>query len=250
MKFLGIVLGVIFGIIIFLGIIAFIIYKKITKFGKDLGFGNISQIKDLIKEGEDRYNNEHKHATGMTDLLVPKIVKDFPNFSESELFNKVEVSLLAIFKSLEDKKINNIDELKLIKSNLKEVIDDYKQNKITVSYDDIKFHAHAIKYYKKNPGVINITVSTSLEYYYEKKDDKKIIVKRENHKKQTAYTLEFIYIYDPEKYNLGETLIGVHCPNCGAPVKSLGDKVCAYCSSGLEDINLKHWYISSYKEIY
>lgn len=250
MNFLGIVLGTIIGIILFLGLIVFIIYKKITKFGNDLGFGNISEIKNLIKEGEERYNNEHKHVSGMTKLLVPKIVKDFPNFSESELFNKAEVSLLAIFRSLEEKKVSNIDELKLIKSNLKEIINDYKQNKITVSFDDIKFHEHAIKYYKKNSGVINITVSTSLEYYYEKKDDKKIIVKKENHKKQTLYTLEFIYIYDPEKYDSNQTLIGVHCPNCGAPVKSLGEKVCAYCGSGLEDINLKHWYISSYKEIY
>lgn len=250
MHFIGIVLGVILGIILFLSLVMFIIYKKLTKFGSDLGFGNISEIKNLIKEGETAFHNEHKHVSGMTKLLLPKIVKDFPNFSESELFNKAEVSLLSIFKSLEDKKVTNTEELKLIKSNLKEIINDYKQNKITVSYDDIKFHEHAIKYYKKNPGVINITVSTSLEYYYEKKDDKKVIVKKENHKKQTLYTLEFIYIYDPEKYDSNQTLIGVHCPNCGAPVKSLGEKVCSYCSSGLEDINLKNWYISSYKENY
>ena len=249
MKFLGIVLGTILGIILFLGLIAFIIYKKITKFGKDLGFGNMSEIKKLIKEGEDRYNNEHKHVSGMTKLLIPKIVNDFPNFSESELYNKAEVSLLAIFRSLEEKKVSNIDELKLIKGNLNEIINDYKQNKITVSYDDIKFHDHAIKYYKKDDGAMNITVSTSLEYYYEKKNDENILVKKDSHKKQTAYTLEFIYIYDPDKYS-GENLMGIHCPNCGAPVKKLGEKVCSYCGSGLEDINLKHWYVSSYEEIY
>ncbi len=250
MKIIGIVLGVILGVVLFLSLIAFIIYKKITKFGKDLGFGNMKEIKELIKKGEEDFYNEPKHAPGMTKLLLPKIVEDFPNFSESELFNKAEICLLSIFKSLEDKEVSKVEELKLIKSNLKEIINDYKQNKITVSFDDIKFHNHAIKYYKKNPGVINITVSTSLEYYYEKKDDKKVIVKKDNHKKQTLYTLEFIYIYDPEKYDSNQTLIGVHCPNCGAPVKSLGQKVCSYCSSGLEDINLKNWYISSFKENY
>lgn len=250
MNFLGIVLGTILGIIIFLLIIAFIIYLKIKKFGSDLGFNNINEIKSLIKDGEKRERYEHKNATGMTKLLLPKIVKDFPNFSESELYNKVEVSLLSIFKSLEDKKVSNVEELTLIKGKLNEIINDHKQNKIDVLYDDIKFHAHAIKYYKKTPGAINITVSTSLEYFYQKSSHGQIIVKKENYKKQTSYTTEFIYIYDPDKYNSKQKLIGVNCPNCGAPVKSLSDKVCAYCNSGLEDINLKHWYISSYKENY
>ena len=31
-------------------------------------------------------------------------------------------------------------------------------------------------------------------------------------------------------------------------LKDLGDKVCRYCHTGLEDINLKNWFISSYKE--
>ena len=40
----------------------------------------------------------------------------------------------------------------------------------------------------------------------------------------------------------------IRCPHCGAPVKTLGQKQCEYCTSGLEDINLKSWFISSYKE--
>ena len=152
MNFLGIILGTVIGIIIFLGLIIFIVYIKIKKVGSDLGFGNINELKSLIKDGEYEAKYNHKNATGMTRLLLPKIVKDFPNFSESELYNKVEVSLLSIFKSLEDKKVSNVDELTLIKGNLKEIIDDYKQNKINVLYDDTKFHAHAIKYYKKTPG--------------------------------------------------------------------------------------------------
>lgn len=250
MNFLGILLGTILVIILFLLVIAFIIYLKIKKFGADLGFGNVHEIKELIKKGEYEAKYNHKSATGMTKLLLPKIVKDFPNFSESELYNKVEISLLSIFKSLEDKDVSNIDELTLIRVKLNEIINDYKQNKIDVLYDDIKFHAHAIKYYKKTPGAINITVSSSMEYFYQKSINNNIIIKKEDYKRQTSYTTEFIYIYDPDKYDSKQKLIGVNCPNCGAPVKSLSRKVCAYCNSGLEDINLKHWYISSYKENY
>lgn len=250
MNFIGIVLGTIIGVILFLLLIALIIYKKIKQVGRDLGFDNISHIKSLVEEGEYEAKYTHKNATGMTKLLLPKIVEDFPNFSESELYNKVEVSLLSIFKSLEDKKVSNNDELVLIKGNLNEVINDLKQNKISVLYDDIKFHKHALKYYKKENGALNITVSTSLEYYYEKKIGDKIVNKKEDYKKQTSYTTEFIYVYNPLDFSKGETLVGINCPNCGAPVKSLKNKVCSYCNSGLEDINLKSWYIISYKENY
>ena len=53
-----------------------------------------------------------------------------------------------------------------------------------------------------------------------------------------------------DKYDSNQSLIGIHCLSCDAPVKSLKDKVCRYCSSGLDDINLKFFYISAYKEDY
>lgn len=250
MKFLLVLLCIILSVFIFLGIICFIIYRKIRNFGRELGYNDLNEIKDLIKQGEYESRYNHKNALGMTNLLLPKIVKDFPNFSESELYNKVETSLLAIFESLENKSLSKSDELDLIKENIEKIINDYKQNKIEVRYDDVKFHKHAIKYYKKDPGVLSITLSTALEYFYEKKIGDRVVVKRNQYKKQTSYTTEFIYIYDPDKYEKNVNVIGIHCPNCGAPVKTLSQKRCSYCSSGLEDINLKSWHISSYNEDY
>ena len=243
-------LGIILGTIIFLLIIFIIICIKFKKIIRNLGYVNFNELKNHIETGEIAYKYNHKNVTGMTKFLLPKIVKDFPNFSESELYNKVELSLLSIFKSLEEKEVNNIEELNLIKGKLIEVINDLKQTKTDLVYDSVKFHRHAIKYYKRTPGVLNITVSTSLEYFYEEKVNSKIVVKKEDYKRQTSYTTEFIYIYDTSKYGFNQNLVGVSCPNCGAPVKKLGIKNCSYCGSFLEDINLKHWYISSYKEDY
>lgn len=250
MNFIGIVLGVIIGVVIFLSIMALIIYKKVKKFTRSVGFNDFSEIKQLMEQGEYESKYNHKNATGMTKLLLPKIVHDFPNFNENELYKKVETSLLLIFKSLEEKRVSDNEELVLIKNNLVEVINDYKENKINELYSDIKFHKHALKYYKKDKGAMKITISTSLEFYYEKKIGNKVVIKKENHKKQTCYTTEFIYVYNPLEFSKGETLVGVNCPNCGAPVKSLKNKKCSYCGSGLEDINLKNWYIISYKDNY
>lgn len=250
MNALMIFLGVILGVIIFLILIFLILKKKFTEFLNSIGYKNLSSLMSEIKQGEIESKTNKKHVTGMTKLLIPKIVKDFPNFSESELYTKVETSLLAIFNSLENKKIQDSEELVLIKEKLKETIDDYKTNKINVIYDDVIFHKHALKYYKKENGALNITVSTSLEYYYKKEQDKKIISDSGEYKKQTRYTTEFIYVYDPDKIVKNQNLIGINCPNCGAPVKDLGNKKCRYCGSGLEDINLKSWHVSSYSEDY
>lgn len=242
--------SVVLGTIIFFTIVFIIVKNKIKRIINKLGFNNFDVLADEIKRGEIIEKTTPKHVSGMTKLLMPKIVKDFPNFNEKELYTKVEISLLQIFSSLENKKVKNSDELILIKNKLKETVDDMKESNISERYYDVKFHNHALKYYKKDSSSLNITVSTSLEYFYEKKLDDKVIIDYTKYKKQTLYTVEFIYVYNPEKINKNQSLIGINCPNCGAPVKNLGIKVCRYCSSGLEDINLKSWHLINYKDEY
>ena len=249
MNGLIIFFGVVLGVLIFLTALVLIVKNKIKNILNKFGYNNLNQIKEQIKQGELAYKTDPKHVTGMTKLLIPKIVKDFPNFSENELYNKVETDLLSIFNSLENQKLENNSGLVLIKEKLNQKIKDMKENKVIEKYDDIKFHRHALKYYKNKDGVLNISVSTSLEYYYIKKINGKLINKDE-YKKQTVYTTEYIYVYDLNKISKNQNLIGINCPNCGAPVKDLGNKVCRYCNSGLEDINLKAWNIAIYKEEY
>lgn len=243
-------MGVIIGVILFLLIIFLYFKNKLKKILNNLGFSNLSMLKDEIRKGKDEYIYEPKHVTGMTKLLIPKILKDFPNFSETELYNKVETSLLLIFNSLKNKKLSINDDLILVRDKLKEQIEDMQKAKIDVEYSDVKFHESAIKYYKNSDGVLNLSISTSLEYYYSKKIDGKIKEEYKSYKKQTLYTTEFIYVYNPDSIPKNQTLIGINCPNCGAPLKKLGIKKCSYCGSGLEDINLKSWHISMYKEEY
>ena len=145
MNPLIIFLAIILGVIIFFTILFIIIKNKIKGILNKFGFNNFSEISEEILE-----RTTPKHTPGMTKLLIPKIVKDFPNFNEKELFNKVEESLLLIFNSLENKKVESNEELVLIKDKLKEKINDMKESNISEKYYDIKFHNHALKYYKKD----------------------------------------------------------------------------------------------------
>lgn len=85
-----------------------------------------------------------------------------------------------------------------------------------------------------------------MEYYY--KSNVKKDTNYEDVKKQTRYTCEFVYVYDEQKVGYDKEAFGVHCPNCGAPLRRLGAGNCDYCGVHVEPINLKAWKMASYKE--
>ncbi len=250
MKLLVILLGTILGIIAFLLIIFLIIWAKIKASARKLGLDNVnlSNVFDEIKKGMHDSNYNQKHISGITKLLKPNIERDFKTFNESELYTKAETGLRTIFNSLEEKQVKN--ELPLLKEQLREIINDYKISKINVKFDDVVFHNFALKKYYKKDGVATIQVQTSLEYYFKKEKDNKIVENYSNYKKQTRYTVDFIYVYDITQVKDYTRVLGVHCPNCGAPLTKLGDKICDYCHSGVEDLNLKNWMMSAYHEDY
>lgn len=251
MKMLIVFLGVVVGIVLFLGIVFLIIYAKIKSVAKKHNIGNISsELKDVFSNMEKIKEEESmkpKSISGMTSLLIPSIVKDFPDFNENLLFNMTEDSLRIIFDALNNKDKSKLSELPLVQDSISSTIDGYVNDKIDVNYSDIKFHNFALKDYQKKEGLATLTVTASVEYYFKKSiADKKRTESK--YKKQTRYSCKFIYIYDSSKIKDDIKLLGSNCPNCGAAISSLGHKTCEYCGSAINDVNLKSWAFSSYKE--
>lgn len=248
MEGLIIFLAVFLSIVVVLLIIAVVIYFKIKNSLSSLGYGDTKKIISMIKESEEEANYRHKSVSGLTNILVPKIKRDFPNFNEIEFYNKVETSIIGILNTLSKNRVSSIRELSEIRNNLEILVQSRVASEIKENYEDIKFHSHAIKDYKNESGVLMITVNSSLEYYYEKTEKGSVKVARKDYKKQTTFTSSFVYIYDPDKYNVSKSSLSVHCPNCSAPLKDIESRVCEYCGSKVEDINLRSWYITKYKE--
>lgn len=249
MKFLSILLLIFIILIIIILMIFIFLYAKVKSFSKSLGFSNMASLIKMIKDSDEESKYRHKTISGMSEVLMPSIMKDFPNFNESEIYNKVETSLQLIFSSLTKKKVLNKNELVAIKYNLEEKINDLIKSKIDIDISEVKFHNHAIKSYKKNRDVLEMEINSSLEYFYKKSKNGKVI-ENNDYKKQTTYTTKFIYIYNEDDYIEGKNNFSLHCPNCGAPLKNIKDRYCPYCNSGVENINLRNWYIISYQENY
>lgn len=223
-------LGVIFGVIVLLVVIYIFIVIKLRKFGfKGLSFGS------LKKEIEELEDDEPKQVSGMTPVYLEQILKDFPNFNLNQMYLLVEKSIRSILNAIENKDISILEDkdFNLINKKLKLQLEDLIKNDIMYSYDDIKFHKHAIKDYKYNNGVATLTFSSSLEYYYDKivNGEKKDNVN--NKKKQVRYITKFVYIVDSDSYEKDINVYGLNCPNCGAVVRSLKNKTCSYCKTSL-----------------
>ena len=51
-----------------------------------------------------------------------------------------------------------------------------------------------------------------------------------------------IYIQDEDAVRgTAASGAGLSCPHCGAPVKQLGSKTCAYCGMAVAELNLRVW---------
>ncbi len=250
MNFIIAFLGACLGLIVAVIVIIVVIYLKVTK---SVGKNGMREIIKTVKNANNYELEEYtrlKEVSGITKLIEPVIITDFTDFNKELLYSKVENNLIKIFNSIEDKTIANIqndNDLIYIIPSLKEKIYDLKNNKVNIKYDEVKFHSHAIKNYLKEKGKATITISSSLEYYFS--DDSKD-KKFEGIKKQTRYTIEFAYVYDETKVENSENVLAISCPNCGAPLGKLGGGNCTYCGTYVEPINLKGWYMISYKEDY
>lgn len=251
MNFFISMVGVILGILISIGIIFLIIYWKVKSI---VGPSNINSLKSAIanaKTIEKQEYNREKNVSGMTTLMEPQILRDFPDFNKELIFSTCENNLRKIFNVLEsknEKDIINDQDFIYLKDKIIEQIKDMKSNNIIEKFDNIEFNRHAISAYNKRNGKATIKISSSVSYYYQtNRKDKKSFP---DIKKQTRYTSEFVYVYDENNFGDNQVSFSVNCPNCGAPLKSIKSNYCEYCGSYIEKINLKVWQMSSYKEDY
>lgn len=247
--FLGACLGIVAGLAIIIGLI----YVKVRK---TVGPQNMKTLVQAAKQAKDIEQQEYqrkKNVSGITKLIEPTIIKDFNDFNKEFLYSKVEQNLTKIWNALENKSLNSIqndDELIYMYHSIREKIVDLRNSNINVKYDDVKFHSHAIKNYLKSKGKATLTISSTVEYYYSNDSDKYKKKEYNNLKKQTRYTTEFVYVYDETKFKYNQKALTISCPNCGAPLGKLGEGNCLYCGTYIKPINLKNWYMVSYKEDY
>lgn len=209
------------GVLILISFIIFVyIYLK-NKVKEILG----SDLKDIIKQARLEDEELPKSVSNMDSIYMDGLLKDFPEININEIKRLAETNILDILNAVE---LNNTDKLKgKMKVLAQTKIEDNKDKKI--NYDNIKFHKTVLSKYQRNKEIATIIIGCSFEYML---NDKKV---------QDRAKVEFVYIIDEQEIDPNQKLIGLNCPNCGSPIKTLGNKYCSYCKTGIKDLVKKSW---------
>ena len=183
----------------------------------------------MLKNAEMEDETLPKSLSSMDSIYLEQIKRDFPEINIKELKRSCEKEILNLLYSIEQKDVSNLKGK--IKSLAESLIEDNKKNK--VEYNDIKIHNTVVSKYECKKGIATITFGCSFEY--------KKVINETTKKIQDRAKVEYIYIIDENQVSSNEKVLGINCPNCGAPLKSLGDKKCRYCTSPIAEIVKRVW---------
>lgn len=226
------------------------IRNKVRRVSRDLfGTSDISQVATQLKQEQA---TTPKSVSGMTNLLLPKISTDFPDFEYNEMKSRAENVLTSYLLAINDRSVgtlhNGNEELK---QKLESYIEMLNGKGLHEHFEQIKIHRTEINQYRKADGRCIITFQTALEcFHYITDDNGNVTNGDKQYKYQTKYNTDMIYIQDLNKIkNESDFALGLNCPNCGAPISSLGAKHCEYCGTPIIEINIHSWSFSNIEEI-
>ena len=233
----------IIALIILIGLIGALCYakKKLKELSLQL-FGTESIQEGLEKQADEQALTP-KTVCGMTRILEPQIEKDFPEFNWREFCARAENMLLSAFAAIQNQNAGLLREASgTVREQVENKIQSDRENGITEIYERARIHRTEIARYEKKNGTCMITLQSAVEYLHYSNKGGKVI--KGDEKRLT----ELMYIQDAGKFGEADAC-GVNCPNCGAPVTSLGAKHCEYCGAALTPVNVNVWSLERFYEV-
>lgn len=252
MKYIPIIVILVLILAILIAIFCGVRYvqKKTREFSRTV-FGT-DNISDGARKLKQEYSTTPKSVSAMTSLLLPKIVSDFPDFEYNEMKGRAENVLRQYLRAVTEQNTSLLtDGNTELKQQLEHQIQSLAVKDLREHFDKVRLHRTEISQYKKTDGRCIITFQSALECYHYITDSSSAIKEgSKEYKYQTKFNIDLIYIQDRNLVeNELDHALGVNCPNCGAPLSSLGAKVCEYCGTPVIEINIHAWTFSDIDEV-
>lgn len=251
-------IGVVFLILLLVVIaIIFVAYKKISRKIKreTSNFARMAWGTNTISEGVDKmkweYSTTPKSVTAGTSMYLPMINKDFPDFHYEEMKARANNVLMSYLRAVDGRKASLLAEgTQELKEQLQMYIEMLRQKDIKEHFERIHIHKTEICKYVKAAGRCTVVFQTAIEYIHYIEANGTIKSGNKEMKEQARYNVELIYIQDRDMIkDTRDYALGINCPNCGAPISSLGAKECEYCGSPVVELNIKSWNFSKISRI-
>lgn len=212
-------------------------------------FGMVNTLAKSWKQQEEALATTPCSVSGMTRILEPQIQRDFPEFNWLQFRNMAEDALKLSLTAISRRDISGMEDISdALREQVESRIRESESSGIREIYERICVHQTEIAKYEKRNGRCIITLQSAVGHiHYKEKDGNPFRGKRDM-AEQTKYNMELMYIQDEDAAN-GDHGVGLTCPNCGAPITSLGVKRCEYCGGEVIPINMQVWSLQHFYEI-
>lgn len=248
------IIGIIIVLVLLLILTAVIytVYRRISQKVKSYSrmiFGT-ENVREGVQKMEMEYATTPKSVSSATGLYLPGIMKDFPEFHLEEMKSRANNVLTSYLRSVDGCNSHLLTEgTQELRSKLDMKIEMLRNAEIREHFERIKVHKTEIHKYRKEKGRCSIVFQTAAEHVHYQEKDGKLIKGRKDRLEQAKYNVEVSYIQDLEQVeNVDDMGLAMVCPNCGAPLPSLGAKTCVYCDSPVLELNIKVWNFTSVEQ--
>lgn len=209
----------------------------------------LDQLQQAIQNGD--LNPDHQEPvslSGMDTIYAPQIRADFPELNLDELKQRAEhlaFSTLAAIDAANPALLSETSDL------YADCLAQYLAGRQSAGrqehYSDITIHRSVIADYRKGGGTCRIIFQLAVGARCRTTEEDTRNPEDRNGRTQFKMSLTALYVQDPSQPAAqGKTALAVNCPNCGAPVTSLGERQCSYCGSAIEPLNNRTWIFSDF----
>lgn len=217
------------------------VQQRVRQFSRTM-FGTDSVAEGLRKQ-EAEYAGTPKSVSGATSLYLPQIMRDFPQFHAEEMKERAESVLLSYLQSITEENHRLLSEgTGELKDSLEMKIRALHSEGSHERFERIKIHRTEIHKYRKEKGRCSIVYQSAVGCVHYVEKDGRVIRGRKEMLTQHRYNVEVCYIQDRDVVeNTSDTGYALNCPNCGAPLTSVGATTCPYCDSPVVGYNIHTW---------
>lgn len=213
---------------------------------KYLGMG-LGQTADLLGRGLREETTTPKAISNVAPMYKPKLLRDFPDMTYERFIQIANSALISILTAIENENAVDVDNATdSLKRQIGDRITDNRGRKLIEHFDDIKLHRTDIADYKSSSDTATAVFEISFQclHYFEGKDS----VPSAPSQFAASVTLSYGREFAEDTSSL---TFSHNCPNCGAPIYSVGGKMmkCAYCGTGVTEEVYKSWLVSAYRFI-
>lgn len=249
MKYIPLIITLILILVVIISIGSLIRYlrRKARQFSHSVAGQLIRSVtngnSDFNEMRKEELASTPKSLSAVTRLMLPRITADFPAFSFDEMKHRAEQVLTSYLRAISQKDTSLLSEgSNELQAKLANHIASLDSDNRKETFEQIRIHRTEISNYMKTAGRCVVTFQSAVEckHYIEKAGQ--LVAGSKDYKYQTRYEVELVYIQDRELVEAEtEKALAMNCPNCGAPLASLGAKVCEYCDTPLVEINILAW---------